>query len=99
METMANAKQKETLLQQCQRAVHLGSSISTRMAEFLGEVKSKQQPRGFRELGLEFLDTCRIITSIEVGLSEFLKTTQQFPPDVLVELERSSVTPSKISSP
>ncbi|KAH8878608.1 hypothetical protein GQ53DRAFT_617439, partial [Thozetella sp. PMI_491] len=79
---------KESLLQQCQRAAHLGSSISTQMTEFIGQVKPKQQPRGFRDLGLEFLEVCRIITSIEVGLTEFLKAATQFPPDVLAELEK-----------
>jgi len=84
---MATAHEKDSLLQLCSRANQLGNTISTRMVQFLSEVK--HQPVGFRELGNEFLDICRIMASIEAGLGGFLKSNGgQFPPDVLVELDR-----------
>lgn len=57
------------------------------MVEFLNTVK--HQPLGFRDLGYDFLDICRIMTAIEASLAEFIKSSQQqFPPDVLAELDR-----------
>ncbi len=81
---MASETSEETLLGLCNRATQQGNNISVRMLEFLTTVK--RQPLGFRDLGHDFLDICRILTSIDVGLGEFLKTSQQFPPGMIEEL-------------
>ena len=74
-------KGKESLLELCNRATILGNSISVRMLEYLSTVKS--QPHGFRELAVDFLDICRILWSIEAGLSEASRTKNQFPIDMV----------------
>ncbi|TEA11255.1 putative ankyrin repeat protein [Colletotrichum sidae] len=79
------AKPKETVLDLCTRATLLGNNISVRMLEFLTNVK--HQPHGFKDLANDFLDICRILWSIEAGLSEASRTHQEFPADMIKELE------------
>ncbi|GKT91130.1 ankyrin repeat domain containing protein [Colletotrichum tofieldiae] len=78
-------KPKESVLDLCTRATLLGNNISVRMLEFLTNVK--HQPHGFRELANDFLDICRILWSIEAGLSEASRTHQEFPADMIKELD------------
>ncbi|KAI3553469.1 hypothetical protein CABS01_12057 [Colletotrichum abscissum] len=78
-------KAKESVLDLCTRATLLGNNISVRMLEFLTNVK--HQPHGFRELANDFLDICRILWSIEAGLSEAARTHQEFPADMIKELD------------
>ncbi|KAL0942706.1 ankyrin repeat domain containing protein [Colletotrichum truncatum] len=78
-------KPKESVLDLCTRATLLGNNISVRMLEFLTNVK--HQPHGFRDLANDFLDICRILWSIEAGLSEASRIHQEFPADMIKELD------------
>jgi ankyrin repeat protein len=82
---MAPRRGKETLLELCSRTTNLGNSISVRMLEYLSTVKG--HPFGFRELATDFLDTCRTLWSIEAGLTEASSRQNQFPMDMVQELE------------
>jgi ankyrin repeat protein len=82
---MAPGKGKETLLGLCSRTTNLGNSISVRMLEYLSTVKS--HPFGFRDLATDFLDTCRILWSIEAGLTEASRRQNQLPLDMVQELD------------
>lgn len=85
------AKTKESsALDACTRDTLLGNKISVRMLEYLSTVKT--HPDGFEHLAREFLDICRILFSIEVGLEDCSKTGRRFPPDMVVELERKFKT-------
>lgn len=83
---MAPKKGKESLLDLCARATELGNSISVRMLEYLSTVK--HQPHGFRELATNFLDICRVMWSIEAGLTEASRTGSQLPADMQQELDK-----------
>ncbi|EXJ66932.1 uncharacterized protein A1O5_10127 [Cladophialophora psammophila CBS 110553] len=83
---MAPRKGKESLLDLCGKATTLGNSISVRMLEYLSTVK--EPPHGFRELATNFLDICRVLCSIEAGLSEASRTHSQFPNDMQQELDK-----------
>ncbi|KIW95692.1 uncharacterized protein Z519_04277 [Cladophialophora bantiana CBS 173.52] len=83
---MAPRKGKESLLDLCGKATTLGNSISVRMLEYLSTVK--EAPHGFRELATNFLDICRVLCSIEAGLSEASRTHSQFPNDMQQELDK-----------
>ncbi|KAK2051854.1 hypothetical protein LY76DRAFT_492076, partial [Colletotrichum caudatum] len=78
-------KTKDSVLDLCTRATLLGNHISVRMLEFLTTVK--HHPHGFRSLASEFLDICRILWSIEAGLLEAARAEQEFPADMIKELE------------
>jgi ankyrin repeat protein len=56
------------------------------MLEYLSTVKSR--PFGFDNLAFDFLDICRILWTIEAGLSECSRTHQKFPQDLLQELDK-----------
>ncbi|KIY00906.1 uncharacterized protein Z520_03572 [Fonsecaea multimorphosa CBS 102226] len=83
---MAPKKGKESLLDLCGRATTLGNSVSVRMLEYLSNVK--EPPHGFRELATNFLDICRVLCSIEAGLSEASRGHSQFPNDMQQELDK-----------
>jgi len=85
---MAPKKGKESLLDLCTRATSQGNTISVRMLEYLSTVK--EPPHGFRELATNFLEICRILYSIEAGLSEAMRSHSQFPNDMQQELDKSS---------
>ncbi|RBQ97205.1 hypothetical protein VDGD_05392 [Verticillium dahliae] len=79
------SKPKDSVLDLCTRSTLLGNNISVRMLEFLTTVK--HQPHGFRELAESFLDVCRHLWSIEAGLAEASRTNQEFPSDMVQELD------------
>ncbi|KAM0331340.1 hypothetical protein ACHAQA_003012 [Verticillium albo-atrum] len=79
------SKPKDSVLDLCTRSTLLGNNISVRMLEFLTTVK--HQPHGFRELAESFLDVCRHLWSIEAGLAEASRTHQEFPSDMIQELD------------
>ena len=56
------------------------------MVEFLNNVKN--QPIGFRELGLDFLSISQIVTSLKKSLEEHFQTQQPFPERAVPELNR-----------
>lgn len=82
---MASAK-SEAALSHCHKATELGNRISIHFLEFLSTVKV--HPHGFIELSHDFLDTCRIMWSIEAGLSHLSTTNQHFPPDMIQEMDK-----------
>jgi hypothetical protein len=81
---MAN---RELLLETAGSLDHLGQGISLKMIQFLNTVKT--HPIGFRDLGLDFLEICKIINALkstlqggaqtihEKALSELLKVLSQ----------------------
>ncbi|KAF2098228.1 ankyrin [Rhizodiscina lignyota] len=83
---MAPRKGKESLLDLCNKATILGNSISVRMLEYLSTAKN--HPHGFRELATDFLDISRILWSIEAGLTEASRQKNQFPVEMINELDR-----------
>ncbi|KIW85275.1 hypothetical protein Z517_00665 [Fonsecaea pedrosoi CBS 271.37] len=83
---MAPKKGKESLLDLCNRATTLGNSVSVRMLEYLSSVK--EPPHGFRELATNFLDICRVLCSIEAGLTEASRSHGSFPSDMQQELDK-----------
>ncbi|EFQ28956.1 uncharacterized protein GLRG_04100 [Colletotrichum graminicola M1.001] len=78
-------KSKDSVLDLCTRATLVGNNVSVRMLEFLTTVK--HQPHNFRALANDFLDICQILWSIEAGLSEASRADQEFPADMIMELE------------
>ncbi|KAK1994707.1 hypothetical protein LX36DRAFT_726779, partial [Colletotrichum falcatum] len=78
-------KSKDSVLDLCTRATLLGNHISVRMLEFLTGVK--HQPHGFRALANDFLEICRILWSIEAGLTEASRADHDFPAEMIKELE------------
>jgi hypothetical protein len=67
-------------------AATLGNSISLKMIEFLNTVKD--QPLGFRDLGLDFLAVCQILNALLGSLNEHFKSEQQFPQEAISELSK-----------
>ncbi|KAH8681113.1 ankyrin [Xylariales sp. PMI_506] len=76
----------ETVLSHCHKATVLGNKISIHMLEFLSTIKN--HPHGFDELAHDFLEVCRIMWSIEAGLNECQRSNQEFPIDMLQELDK-----------
>ncbi|KAK8118528.1 uncharacterized protein PG998_003154 [Apiospora kogelbergensis] len=68
------------------KATVLGNRIAIHMLDFLSTVKT--HPQGFVELANEFLDLCRIMWAIEAGLTECTRTNQQFPPEMIQEMDK-----------
>lgn len=75
---------RDILLSTVSSATQLGNDISLKMVEFLNTVKD--QPAGFRDLGLDFLSICSILNSLEDSLKEHFKTNQPFPHEAIPEL-------------
>ncbi|KAJ5171850.1 hypothetical protein N7492_004443 [Penicillium capsulatum] len=67
-------------------ATRLGNQISVHMLNYLSS--AQDVPDGFRDLSHTFLDTCRTLWAIEVGMTE-LTTANRSLPDVIVnEIEK-----------
>jgi hypothetical protein len=77
---------EESLLRTVSSTTILGNSISLKMVEFLDHVKD--QPAGFRDLGLDFLSISQILNSLEDSLKEHFKTRQPFPERAIPELTK-----------
>jgi hypothetical protein len=77
---------EETLLRTVSSTTVLGNSISLKMVDFLDHVKD--QPAGFRDLGLDFLSISQILNSLEDSLKEHFKTRQPFPERAIPELTK-----------
>ncbi|KAL1611193.1 hypothetical protein SLS59_000834 [Nothophoma quercina] len=78
---------KETSVQLCQRVTTQGNTISIRMLEYLGT--SKHAIPGFEALANEFIELCRLLWSIEAGLTESAKNPRHaIPVEVTQELDR-----------
>lgn len=78
---------QDSLLRCVNDATTLGYSISLKMVEFfLNGVKD--QPVGFRDLGLDFLAICHILNSLEGSLNEHSKSKHPFPAKAIPELTK-----------
>jgi hypothetical protein len=77
---------QDTLLRSVNASTILGNSLSLKMVEFLNQVKD--QPVGFRDLGLDFLGICQILSSLAESLNEHFMTRQPFPEQAIPELSK-----------
>jgi ankyrin repeat protein len=82
---MAPAK-KETSIQLCNRVTTQGNSTSIRILEYLGT--SKHPIVGFEALATEFIELCRLLWSIEAGLTETSKAHNAVPSEICQDLDR-----------
>lgn len=87
---MAPVVRPEVVFDHCHKATVLGNSISIHMLDFLSTVKN--HPFGFDELAHDFLEVCRIMWSLEAGLSEVGKAHQSLPAEMLQELDKKFKT-------
>ncbi|KAK7981633.1 hypothetical protein PG996_009324 [Apiospora saccharicola] len=78
--------QSQAALSHCHKATVLGNKISIHMLDFLSTVKT--HPHGFVELANEFLELCRIMWALEAGLTESARTNQQFPAEMIQEMDK-----------
>ncbi|KAI2464832.1 ankyrin repeat-containing domain protein [Annulohypoxylon bovei var. microspora] len=76
----------ESVVGLCHKATVLGNKISIHMLEYVGTVE--KHGHQFDELAHDFLETCRIMWSLEAGLTEFSRSSQRFPPEMITELEK-----------
>jgi hypothetical protein len=74
------------LLATTQSLDQLGNGISLTMVDFLNKVRN--QPLGFRELGLDFLGICKIVSALRASLQEHFESNQLFPERAIPELTR-----------
>lgn len=77
---------QDALLRSTRSLERQGNGISLTMVEFLNNVKN--QPLGFRELGLDFLALCEIVSALKSSLEEHFETNQPFPERAVPELIR-----------
>jgi hypothetical protein len=77
---------EHALLDSAKSLERQGNGISLAMVEFLNNVQN--QPLGFRELGLDFLAICEIVSSLKSSLEEHFETNQPFPERAIPELIR-----------
>lgn len=56
------------------------------MLEYVGTVE--KHGHQFDELAHDFLETCRIMWSLEAGLTECSRSHQRFPPEMVTELDK-----------
>jgi hypothetical protein len=78
--------QQDMLMRSIKACTILGDSISLKMVDFLNQVKD--QPVGFRDLGLNFLGICQILSSVAESLNEHFRTNQPFPDRAIPELTK-----------
>lgn len=79
------SKAQTQCMQLCLKTTALSDRISVRVLEYLTTVK--ELPQGFEALAHDFLDTCHILFSIEAGLEECNHHVQNFPPEMITELD------------
>jgi hypothetical protein len=84
--TIAAMAQQDMLMSSINACTVLGNRISLKMVDFLNQVKD--QPVGFRDLGLNFLGICQILSSLAESLHEHFRTNQPFPDRAIPELTR-----------
>ncbi len=75
---------QQVLLSDVHSATQTGNRISA-MVSFLDNVR--EQPLGFRDLGLTFLETCKILGALRLSLEEHARARQAFPDKAVPELE------------
>ncbi|KAF7903906.1 hypothetical protein EAF00_001240 [Botryotinia globosa] len=79
------SKAQTQCMQLCLKTTALSDRISVRVLEYLTTVK--ELPQGFEALAHDFLDTCHILFSIEAGLEECNHHVQNFPIEMITELD------------
>ncbi|QSZ35769.1 hypothetical protein DSL72_006891 [Monilinia vaccinii-corymbosi] len=79
------SKAQTQCMQLCLKTTALSDRISVRVLEYL--TTAKELPLGFESLAHDFLDTCHILFSIEAGLEECNHHVQNFPPEMITELD------------
>ncbi|RAL62369.1 hypothetical protein DID88_004935 [Monilinia fructigena] len=79
------SKAQTQCMQLCLKTTALSDRISVRVLEYL--TTAKELPQGFEALAHDFLDTCHILFSIEAGLEECNHHVQNFPPEMITELD------------
>lgn len=77
---------QDVLLKSTRSLERKGNNISLIMVEFLNNVKN--QPLGFRELGLDFLSISQIVSALKSSLEEHFESKQPFPDRAVPELNR-----------
>ncbi|TVY33175.1 Ankyrin, partial [Lachnellula subtilissima] len=77
-------KAQTQCLDVCHKTTSFIDRISVHILECL--TSGKALPDGFEVLAHDFLDICQILFSIEAGLSEYNRTGQRFPPELITEL-------------
>jgi hypothetical protein len=77
---------QQFLLNATNESTTLGNRLSLKMVDFLNEVKD--QPSGFRNLGLDFLSLCQILNTLEGQLKEHFRIQQPFPQAAVPELRQ-----------
>ncbi|KAI1198220.1 ankyrin repeat-containing domain protein [Nemania serpens] len=83
---MAAERHQAAALSHCHKATVLGNIISIHMLEYITAATSHHD--GLNELARDFLDSCRIMWSIEAGLVECKRTGQSLPVEMSKELDR-----------
>lgn len=83
---MAATRTADAVLSLCHKATVLGNKIAIHMLEYLGTVEKHSHQ--FDDLANEFMDTSRIMWSLEAGLSECTRSGQRLPAEMIVELDR-----------
>ncbi|KAI1371576.1 ankyrin repeat-containing domain protein [Hypoxylon crocopeplum] len=76
----------ESVVSLCHKATVLGNKISIHMLEYVGTVE--KHGHQFDELAHDFLETCRIMWSLEAGLTECSRSNQRFPHEMITELDK-----------
>jgi hypothetical protein len=76
----------DSLLAETSETTTLGNNISLNMVSFMDSVKD--QPAGFRDLGLDFLAVSQIVNALGESLKEHFRTKQPFPRQAVPELTR-----------
>ncbi|KAI1112084.1 ankyrin repeat-containing domain protein [Nemania sp. NC0429] len=83
---MAAERHQAAALSHCHKATVLGNIIAIHMLEYI--TASTSHHDGLNELARDFLDSCRIMWSIEAGLVECKRTGQSLPVEMSKELDR-----------
>ncbi|KAI0157152.1 ankyrin repeat-containing domain protein [Hypoxylon sp. FL1284] len=76
----------ESVVNLCHQATVLGNQISIHMLEYVGTVE--KHGHHFDELARDFLETSRIMWSLEAGLTEWARSSQRLPPEMIAELDK-----------
>lgn len=85
-----STKPEEVIISISALATQLGNRISVHMLNYIST--SKDLPDGFRELSHTFLDTCRTLWAIEVGVTELTAANRALPAVVIEEVEKKFVS-------
>ncbi|CAJ2500020.1 Uu.00g028730.m01.CDS01 [Anthostomella pinea] len=75
----------------CHKATVLGNTIAIHMLEYLDSTTTTS-PQDVNQLAHVFLEVCRIMWSIEVGLTQYSRNKQTLPPDMVGEFDKKFQT-------